>query len=625
MRMHFGPDEERSAARAREALVEQFTGWLAGHPEHRGADPSDADLAMAWKFGYADGDYGTWTRDDVDELLLDHLPRKLSASPTEAASVPSSIAALVTFLADRSLLSAESDTAEVLAQRALAQARAFGDAMADPSNFGMGKRLLSSFDLDGEDLPDQAALDRMMAEFNALSFEERGRILGIEDDPMALDPFDGDEPVLRVRPVPDDAALDDLASGVELLRRVDALARAIDGDGVNLTKAGNLTVADGKRLAAIIGTDDVVEGIRSSAELRELFATSQVAAQAGAIEFAGNRMKTAPSWAARPPRERWRAVADAMLWLGPATMRFGADHMGPAMLVDLADDAAITLLPLLWEADEPLPVELLVSIFDEAGHSVPETARLRELPGDLVGDICRDRVNDIIDAIVAAGIGVVDDGMVHMTDGGAWSIAPTLSAAGCDVVDARAVAAMSAGVLLDLVVDRDESVETILPLWTTGRSDDDAARQLVDELRERPEPARVGLGFTMLGHLGPGAVDAVASARDSALAPHVSLFLLSAEVIERDEVPFEHVMWAGIDTLLATADLGTPADVIESLLGDVIHAGPIVFLDDVAACGHPRAGELLELIGRHHPDKAVAKYARKVAHRWRTSEGRGRP
>lgn len=40
------------------------------------------------------------------------------------------------------------------------------------------------------------------------------------------------------------------------------------------------------------------------------------------------------------------------------------------------------------------------------------------------------------------------------------------------------------------------------------------------------------------------------------------------------------------------------------------------------AATNPRPVALLELLGRHHPDKAVGKHARKLAHGWRSAHGR---
>lgn len=87
---------------------------------------------------------------DVDEVLLEHLPRKLSAAPDEAASIPSSLAAFVAFLDEEGLLDERSDPAEAVAAQALAPRRAFLEPMDDPANFGMAKRLFGFAGVDDE-------------------------------------------------------------------------------------------------------------------------------------------------------------------------------------------------------------------------------------------------------------------------------------------------------------------------------------------------------------------------------------------------------------------------------------------------------------------------------------------
>ncbi len=99
------------------------------------------------------------------------------------------------------------------------------------------------------------------------------------------------------------------------------------------------------------------------------------------------------------------------------------------------------------------------------------------------------------------------------------------------------------------------------------------------------------------------------------------MFLVSAGVVADTDVPRETVIEAAVGTLLGMADVGSPADIIESMLQGQRLDEQQGFIDDLARSGHPRVGELLELIGRHHPDKGVAKHTRKAAHRWRSRHG----
>lgn len=108
MRLQFEPfdgSDDEAAEAATVELVDRFERWVATQPGRLAGDvdASDVTLLLGWKYRYADGDLGRWTRADVDEVLLEHLPRKLSASPAAAATIPVTLAAFVRFLADTGL------------------------------------------------------------------------------------------------------------------------------------------------------------------------------------------------------------------------------------------------------------------------------------------------------------------------------------------------------------------------------------------------------------------------------------------------------------------------------------------------------------------------------------------
>jgi hypothetical protein len=99
------------------------------------------------------------------------------------------------------------------------------------------------------------------------------------------------------------------------------------------------------------------------------------------------------------------------------------------------------------------------------------------------------------------------------------------------------------------------------------------------------------------------------------------VYLAASGVVVGSDVPREAVIEAGVNLFLGLADSGSPADLIESILQNQTLDEQPGFIDDLGRSDHPRTGELLELIGRHHPEKTVAKHARKVAHRWRSGLG----
>jgi hypothetical protein len=113
--------DEEAGYQARDVLVERFGDWVPAHPEHGDADAQDVGLILDWKLAYGDGHLGRWDRQDIDELLLNHLPPKLSAPLLEVATIPGSIGAFAHVLEAEGQLDRVNDPAAVVAARAMAQ------------------------------------------------------------------------------------------------------------------------------------------------------------------------------------------------------------------------------------------------------------------------------------------------------------------------------------------------------------------------------------------------------------------------------------------------------------------------------------------------------------------------
>jgi hypothetical protein len=617
MRLRFGPDEEAAAREAVDRLTARFAGWLDARPAERGAEPADVALLLEWKWAYGDGDLGRWDRLDVDEVLLGHLPRTVDTSPIDAATVPYSLGALARFLDDEGLLDPSGDTADAVARRALAQQRTFLDAMADPANFGMGKRLLTHVGLDVDDDLDQATLDAAVARFNALPFEERGRILGLDDEPPPLPRL----PALAVRDLPDLAELAPVADAVLLVARLDRLHAALPASGAKLTKAGNLTLADARRLVAEIGLDDRVEGIRSSIELPALFALVQVGLVADAVAVEHDRLVPVAGWGLLPAEDRWQAAVESVLANGPASLQNGAYRFGPLQLIELADEASTHFLAALWSAAGPIPPDELTGTLLGVA-SLVGTAEVDGLLGaDFWTDVCRQRVDDVLTSLADVGVVEAGDEGVRLTDAGARLIAPWLAESGFTVVLPEDLAAMDADELLDLLVDGDLEPD-VGSRWARTRPGRQAADELLAALGADASPARLTTGFAALEHVGPGAVDAVTEVLTGPLAAHAWMFLAAVGAVDPEDVPEAMAMRAGVDLFLTVAELEAPADVIDTMLDQVPVEEHLVLVEGLAGTDHPQTDQLLELIGRHHPDRVVAKHARKLAHHWRTRQPR---
>jgi hypothetical protein len=105
------PEDQEGLQDLLDALLEDFDEHVRATygedgPEFRAGDYVAGSM-LHWKHGYRDGRLGQWTRADLEEYLLDHFPRKLSADHDLIACTPDCVAAFLSFLDQRELLTGD--------------------------------------------------------------------------------------------------------------------------------------------------------------------------------------------------------------------------------------------------------------------------------------------------------------------------------------------------------------------------------------------------------------------------------------------------------------------------------------------------------------------------------------
>ena len=148
--------------------------WSTGH--------FVATCMLEWKGGYGDGYLGRWTTDDVAEFLLDHFPRKVSATQETLDVVLECVIGFLGFLDARGSLSGE--PLEELEEACRSLSEPFLDRVSDPAGWGMAKTMAMQMLTEGIDTDDPDALEAWMSDFNARPRAERDAIVGGAMDRM---------------------------------------------------------------------------------------------------------------------------------------------------------------------------------------------------------------------------------------------------------------------------------------------------------------------------------------------------------------------------------------------------------------------------------------------------------
>lgn len=181
--------DDEAVAAAIEELAEEAEAWATAS----GAAPEDAGslrfvaglmgdfIANHLGLGLTD-----WGEGDLDEFLLDWVPRKVSLSGEEATRLPGEVRDVFRFLAESDRL--DRDVSAALGAKAMAHSETFVAAMADPALRGPARAVLDAMAADGVELGDEEAMQAWIESFNALSTEERDEILGPLSLPGATPP-----------------------------------------------------------------------------------------------------------------------------------------------------------------------------------------------------------------------------------------------------------------------------------------------------------------------------------------------------------------------------------------------------------------------------------------------------
>ncbi len=638
MHLRFGRDEEAAFERTAAALVEEFDELRPA----AGEGGLDARLALDWKWGYGDGDLGAWQLEDLDEFLLEWCPQHVAIPADEGERLTQLVSDLLAFLASGGLLGPGSAPLDVLQSHLAGMGERVVAALDDPARFGMAKSMFSAMTDLGElpDNLDELDLDGLADRFNALPFDERGRILGL-GDPYA-GPWQHLTAGIPLTPAPL-VTTDDLLAIIDetpIVQQVLAV-RAFVGEGRKLTAKGNLTVVDAKALAADLDDPALAMAaehhfeVRSADDLPTMQFVLRWARAAGAVRVAKGRLHATASWAKLDAVAAIERLASTLIDKGPVSLHTADNQWSQRALVQVVDEGVPHLLALLWAVPEPLD-------FEELLDAIVEICELRlQFPSMATPESTRRQIRYEIDLLfdVLTMAGVVtrrdsrtvadeygsdrrEGGTLAMTALGRAVLGDHLRTSGYPVPTAGELAELPLSALFERIgAWHPDRTRTEFDHWVRRQSPDQAVDEMAALLDSYEDPQWPVAALDLINRLG-APTDETAARRFLATPArgHAIGWLLEHGHTDVPDDPAAmmrsglellslHLIGAGDDEFL---EIITKIDDLES------------FVDNAGRISVPAASSVLDGIARLHPDQSIAKAARKAAMRQRSRTTTGR-
>ncbi|MFJ6382155.1 hypothetical protein ACIQI7_19395 [Kitasatospora sp. NPDC092039] len=215
-------------------------------------------------------------------------------------------------------------------------------------------------------------------------------------------------------------------------------------------------------------------------------------------------------------------------------------------------------------------------------------------------------------------------GLVRLTPLGQYGIRQWLLE---DGYDAPLVGDLARGDAAELLRGVCESANVLpeeeLRVWTAGREPVAAARELLAAARgaDGYGPLRRMLCVSALNLLGPDAAPAVREVTDDPELGGAARAWLTAQGATDVPVPDRAMaLWTVVDTFAAQLlDNGGDAELLRELITDLpVNGDPAGWFGELWRVDHPYTADVLEAIGELHPDRTLAKEARKAAFKARS-------
>ncbi|MEU7830915.1 hypothetical protein [Nonomuraea sp. NPDC049129] len=569
-------DRIEVAATELRPLLEEFIIWARDNaPE---SDPELVGPAALWHRLAFSQDLGTWKRADLRNLLLDRMPKVVEDPDAAADGMLPAVDAYLTFLSQTGRLTEGSDSLSDLQAELDDVEDDFVELMED----------LLDDDAEGDDDEE----------------EEIGDLGDFEPFADALADLD----TIRLRP---DSELATAAREVPLIAQARDLA---------------VWVGSGRRVGedTLLSDDEVAEALtavglprpETEGSLAEavphLWNVWNLAVDLEFLEPGDANTVGVQDDTSEWPFDDDEDVLDAWM-LGLHSVDYGdpelADEDLTMALAGLTRGALVRLL--LGGGSRDLA---------ELGQELAEAAaELDELGAD-AWEAAGDPLAGALAWLTGYGMVEVTGQTVSLTPLGTEGVVHLVDDSDIEVDARPAIESMSAHELLALSAELpEEEADAEFADWMRLREPGKAAEELLEAAAQDESDALIRVqAASVVGTLGEAAIPAWQEAlKQSSLRPYAATHLSQLQVEGAPEPTQDDTHWLILDMWTISAGLGR-----SEFIGSLRDIGPELLnnlLEVIWKIPHAHVEELLDLISQVHPDKQVAKAARRALFKARSN------
>jgi hypothetical protein len=361
---------------------------------------------------------------------------------------------------------------------------------------------------------------------------------------------------------------------------------------------------------------------------RQVLDGSDARAAAEALELTPDELDAA--WQVVAAASEQAAAGDPLSSWGKPLAGCDAEELlrewDVALAALLAAEELDGLATALYTVGAPVRIDALFDAYSAAAGSGRDDRRASQQSGSTPDPSEAAALSHALETL--ADLGVVELGTEETAGGltvglsplGIWGVHRRLLAQGWHVpILGGADRDGAVGLLMTLASCDAEDGEAEISSWLVGRSEEQAAAELIEAAAEG-SPGLRGAAFAVLDRIGKAAVEEVRAALDQPLLrAHAAVWL--HEHGEEAELGPADRTWLLVDLGAGLLEEADARDVVAELLPDVTPEAQAEIVAGLWQVSHPGVIDLLTTLSEHHPDPGVARAARKAAFKARSPGG----